>query len=393
MPRGIPGLSTVLGEWSRICVLAHRRSDALRLSFLALALLILTSQVPREILDLHGELVVMQAEPRTARTVPMDFQNLIDQGTNEIAQLWREAIKADTSGLRTESVGEPLLLDSLPVVLDEILSFIGSNESKIDPEKINHATRHGRERVSEHFDVREVVRECQLLREYLFLYLHEHVADFATRETDGMMNIYHRAGLATDDAMRETINAFVENYTEQLRHLSRTDSLTGLYNHATFYERLAEELNRARRYKAPLSIVFIDLDNFKSVNDTRGHQFGDYLLVQCAEWLRAELRQTDVICRYGGDEFAVILPQTTSADGCIMMARLADGFKEFGVREGAPPSFGMCFGLAAHPEDDGTMTRMVKVADQRLLLNKHERLESPPGSIADGKTKARRFRK
>lgn len=334
----------------------------------------------------------MQAQPRTARKAPTDFQILIDQGTNEIAQLWREAIKADTSELRTERVAEPLLLDSVPVVLDEILSFIGSNESKIDPEKINQATRHGREPVSERFDVREVVRECQLLREYLFLYLHEHVADFARRETGGMMNMYHRAGLATDDAMRETINAFVENYTEHLRHLSRTDSLTGLYNHATFYERLDEELNRARRYETPLSIVFIDLDNFKSVNDTRGHQFGDYLLVKCADWLRAELRQTDVVCRYGGDEFAVILPETTSADGCMMMARLADGFKEFGVRAGAPTSFGMCFGLAAHPEDDGTM--MVKVADQRLLLNKQERLESPLGSIGgDGETRFQRFRK
>jgi diguanylate cyclase (GGDEF)-like protein len=336
----------------------------------------------------------MQPQPRTARTASTDFQILIDQGSNEIAQLWREAIKADTSELRTERVAEPLLSDSVPIVLDEILSFIGSNKSKIDPEKINQATRRVRERVSERFDVREVVRECQLLREYLFLYLHEHVADFARRETGGMMNIYRRAGLASDDAMRETINAFVENYTEQLRHLSRTDSLTGLYNHATFYARLDEELNRARRYKTALSIVLIDLDNFKSVNDTRGHQFGDYLLVKCANWLRAELRQTDVVCRYGGDEFAVILPETTAADGCIMMARLVNGFKEFGVREGAPTSFGMCFGLAAHPEDNGTMMRMVKVADQRLLLNKQERLESPLGSIGgDGETRFQRFRK
>ena len=84
----------------------------------------------------------MQAQPRPARTVPTDCQILIDQGTNEIAQLWREAIKADAAGLRTERPAEPLLLDSVPVVLDEILTFIGSNLKQDRPEKINQATRH-----------------------------------------------------------------------------------------------------------------------------------------------------------------------------------------------------------------------------------------------------------
>jgi diguanylate cyclase (GGDEF)-like protein len=170
--------------------------------------------------------------------------------------------------------------------------------------------------------------------------------------------------------MRETINAFVEEHMLQLRRLARSDSLTGLFNHGIFYERLEDELNRARRYDSPLSIVIIDLDNFKSVNDTKGHQFGDQLLVKCSERLREGLRQTDILCRYGGDEFGLILTETRRADAHAMMRRLAEDFIELGRKEGAPPAFGMSFGVSAYPQDDGTLGHMVKVADDRLLLCK-----------------------
>ena len=301
----------------------------------------------------------------------MDFQRLVKQGTSEISQHWLEAMRVDEPSLTTERVKEPMLLDSLPLVLKEILSFVESHDSQIDLAKICRAVTRNRSQVHEDFDVRELVRESQVLRESIFLYLHGHVAQFARRDR-GDMTIYRRAGIAMDQAMRETINAIVEDHTGQLRHLSRTDSLTGLYNHRTFYERLGEELKRAKRYQSPLSIVLIDLDKFKAVNDTKGHQFGDHLLVKCAQWLHGELRETDIICRYGGDEFGVILPETTGEHARLMMVRVAAEFRKFGAQEGAPASFGLSFGLAAHPEDDGTVMRMVKVADERLLMNKHE---------------------
>jgi diguanylate cyclase (GGDEF)-like protein len=319
--------------------------------------------------------------PRTARAGLIDFQRLVEQGTNEIAQHWRKAMLADAAAPAFGSVKEPLLLDAVPFVLDQILSFIESEDSKIDAEKICRAVRRNREKLREHFDVRQLVREYQVLRESTLLYLHEHVAQFAIRNRSGMTTTYRRAGLAMDQAMRETINAFVEEYTEQLRHESRTDSLTGLYDRGTFYERFGEELTRAKRYGNPLSILLIDLDNFKSVNDKMGYQFGDRLLVKCAEWLQDELRQTDVICRWDGDEFGVILPETTEADARLTITRLAETFGKFGPQEEAPAPCGISFGLAAHPEDEGAVSGMVKLAEERLLLDKQKIKEAGAATV------------
>ncbi len=313
----------------------------------------------------------MQMLQRTSQDDLTDSNLILRQGADEIARRWLTAVRADYAIPSTEGVEEPLLLDALPLVLDEILRVTELDDGKIDHEKICSAARHGRERSRQHFDVRELVREYQHLREHVIIYLHEHHQQFAVRDAGEMLTIYRRVGLAIDEAMRETINAYIEEHTGQLRHLSRTDSLTNLYNHRTFYERLDEELKRASRYEKPLSIVLIDLDNFKSVNDTNGHQFGDYLLVKCAEWLRHELRQTDIICRYGGDEFGVILPETQREDAHAMMCRLTVTFKKLGIKEGTPPSFGMSFGLSSHPEDDGTVIHLVHAADERLLANKH----------------------
>lgn len=314
---------------------------------------------------------MLRLQPTTP-TASADFKLLLAQGVDEIAQLWLKDVRADYAFASTDGRQEPLLLDSLPQVLDEILRVVELDESKIAREKISSAARHGYERARLYFDVRELVRECQILREHIFLFLQEHQQQFAEHDRDKMLSIYQRVGHAIDEATRETINAFIEEHTDTLRHLSRTDGLTGLYNHRTFYERLDEELQRARRYKSVLSIVFIDLDNFKIVNDTLGHQFGDNLLAQCAKWLRHELRQSDNVYRYGGDEFSVVLPETNLADAQTMMERLTGDFRKFARQKGAPPSFGMSFGLASYPDDDGTVTHLVEAADERLRLYKRE---------------------
>jgi diguanylate cyclase (GGDEF)-like protein len=109
------------------------------------------------------------------------------------------------------------------------------------------------------------------------------------------------------------------------QHLAITDGLTGLYNHRYFYERLAQDVARARRYELPLSLLMIDIDDFKTYNDRFGHRAGDALLHELAGVLESQTRQqVDLVARYGGEEFVVILPSTSAQGAARAGERLRD---------------------------------------------------------------------
>lgn len=114
---------------------------------------------------------------------------------------------------------------------------------------------------------------------------------------------------------------------EELLALSRTDPLTGLSNRRYFEERLQEEFSRARRYRSPLSLVMMDIDYFKRVNDTYGHPFGDEVLRAVSQVTRARLREVDLLARYGGEELIALLPETTPADALRACERVREAIE------------------------------------------------------------------
>jgi diguanylate cyclase (GGDEF)-like protein len=113
---------------------------------------------------------------------------------------------------------------------------------------------------------------------------------------------------------------------KELKRLTIEDSLTGLYNSRHFFEQLDKEIKRSDRYLHPISLIFIDIDNFKEVNDTYGHIIGDKILALIAKRIKASLRSNDSAYRFAGDEFTIILPETTASEAKIVAYRILSKF-------------------------------------------------------------------
>ena len=150
-----------------------------------------------------------------------------------------------------------------------------------------------------------------------------------------------------------------------------TDPLTGLYNRRLFSESFEKELNRARRYGLPLSIVIMDLHRFKEVNDKYGHPRGDEVLRAAATTLRKALRTSDSAFRIGGDEFALLLPQTDAAQALALSKRVETVFAETLRPLQLAISVTMDHGVGTYPPDGEQTDQLVRVADERLYRLKH----------------------
>lgn len=158
---------------------------------------------------------------------------------------------------------------------------------------------------------------------------------------------------------------------EAARQRADTDGLTGICNHRRLQERVDEEIERARRYGHPLTIILADLDNFKLFNDVYGHPVGDRVLQTVTESLRASTRAYDIIGRYGGDEFMIILPETNAVGATEVAERiLADIAAREIIVDGERLPLGMSLGLAAFPGDATTKHELIAHADSALYESK-----------------------
>src|ERR671924_84218 len=151
-----------------------------------------------------------------------------------------------------------------------------------------------------------------------------------------------------------------------------TDPLTGLYNRRLFGESFEKELNRARRYTQPLSLVILDLHRFKEVNDKHGHPRGDEVLRATAATLKKALRTSDSAFRIGGDEFALLLPQTDSQQALALSRRVETVFAEMIRPLQLEVAVSMDHGIAIFPQDAEQADQLIRIADERLYRQKHD---------------------
>src|ERR1700716_3083408 len=159
-----------------------------------------------------------------------------------------------------------------------------------------------------------------------------------------------------------------------------TDPLTGLHNRRLFAETFEKELNRARRYGQPLGLVMLDLHRFKEVNDKHGHPRGDEVLRAAAATLKKALRTSDSAFRIGGDEFALLLPQTDSPQALALCRRVETVFAEMLQPLQLAVTVAMDHGVAIFPQDAEQADQLIRIADERLYHLKHANHSSRKGN-------------
>ncbi len=155
---------------------------------------------------------------------------------------------------------------------------------------------------------------------------------------------------------------------DTLKEMSHTDPLTGVLNPRGFRERAQREIDRAERYGRPFTVAYMDLDNFKAVNDSLGHSAGDELLVGMAEFVTHNIRKTDVPARLGGDEFAVLLSETGSEEAKEVMDRIVEGFSRAMQVQGSPVT--LSAGLITFLSPPPSVDEMIQRADDMMYLAK-----------------------
>jgi diguanylate cyclase (GGDEF)-like protein len=170
---------------------------------------------------------------------------------------------------------------------------------------------------------------------------------------------------------------------EEARSLADRDQLTGFFNHRFLHQRLGEEILRTRRSRTSLGVLMLDLDDFKLVNDTFGHLYGDRVLAWAADVIRAELRLSDVAARYGGDEFAILLPDADTRSAEVVARRIAAAFESrpFELEGHGPLPISLSIGAASFPADGGAAQQVIEAADRALYRDK-DRLSGPVPALA-----------
>jgi diguanylate cyclase (GGDEF)-like protein/PAS domain S-box-containing protein len=151
---------------------------------------------------------------------------------------------------------------------------------------------------------------------------------------------------------------------ERLRELSVTDVLTGLYNRLKFNEEMEREISRSKRYKLPLALIMFDIDHFKNINDTYGHQIGDDVLKEVSNLVSKIIRNSDILARWGGEEFMILCPHTNNQDMKILAERLRRKIEEYPFSHGDKVTISIGASIYSHSKDNAD--ELLKRVDKAL---------------------------
>lgn len=292
---------------------------------------------------------------------------------------WELALEVAREGLQDDVVpslarlGRVGQLGDMPTFIAELgreVEVPSPERMRIGGPLATIARNHARNREALGFAPREVVTEFLLLRRVLWRFVAERSHDFPGLD---VIEVERRLNDTLDRIVVECVVAYFDRATAELADQARRDPLTGLLNHQAFSDLLTAELDRAERYDHGLSLVFVDLDDFKAVNDSLGHVEGDRVLHRFASVTRRLLRGSDAAGRMGGDEFAVLLLESGGRAAERFLRRLRTGTAEAVARRELPDDFSFSAGAANFPSDGSDTETLLRIADARQYEAKRSR--------------------
>ena len=306
-------------------------------------------------------------------SLPPETSESLAQLADEIrAEAWDLALAVVAEGLREDAI-PPLARLGRIGQLGDMPTFIGELAEHLQhprPERLRRGSQlaalvrdHAREREALGFAPRDIVTEFLVLRRVLWRLVR---GRSAMLETSEVFLLEERVHDVIDSLVTECVVAYFDRATSELAYKARHDALTDLLNHASFTRELELELERAQRYGSGVTLVFFDLDDFKELNDTQGHQAGDRALQQVARLLREELRRSDLAGRMGGDEFAAMLAESEHDTGETFLDRLNVRIGELVESGELPIPVAMSAGVTRYPDDGDDAQALFALADTRL---------------------------
>jgi diguanylate cyclase (GGDEF)-like protein len=237
------------------------------------------------------------------------------------------------------------------------------------------AQQHGARRVEQGFEVGVLFREFSLIRTLTEEIIRQQ-KDSLSREK--LFETQSRLSSTLEHLLYLAVTTYTHKQTQELSDQARRDPLTRLLNRATFDEALNDEVERASRYNREVSLVLLDVDRFKQVNDRFGHPAGDEVLLNVARIVQSSLRHSDTAFRYGGDEFTAICPETPGEVMAGVMRRVEASVLSYFADSPVSEECGISWGVASFPADATQAGELMRIADERLYECKkrhHQRFD------------------
>lgn len=236
------------------------------------------------------------------------------------------------------------------------------------------ARDHVIEREEAGFSAREIVQEFLILRRVMWMFVQDMIDPLLPARS--VLRLEDMINSILDEVIAECTVIYFDRATQELSERSRSDSLTGLLNHQALNTRLDDEIDRARRYSHELQVIYIDLDQFKQINDVLGHHEGDRALVGLATIIRESIRESDFAGRVGGDEFVIGLVESSALAAELLVDRIRARLAHAEAEDLVPPGTKISAGCAGFDRDADCAQDLLVVADRRQYHDKKMRKEA-----------------